>query len=306
MAISDCTALQTDSNGRELNAHGSALFPEACYSDDLSAAGIPWHWHDDLEVLIIDEGYASVSVNGKEYLLHEGEGLWINAGALHGLWQQGSAPCHLHSIVFHPRIVGGGLDSILWQKYLEPLLNDRSLNSFLLDGSEDWHKDAVACIDAAWKADVTEEDGYEFEMREELSRLILLLRKHQPSAPVRTLSDQALRDAERIKVMLSWIQSHYREQIVLEQIADSVHLSANEALRCFKRMINRSPMQYLREYRTEQAAHLLQSTDLKIFQIAEECGFQDMSYFSKTFRQIKSCTPGEYRKKNRQKASDGL
>ena len=52
-----------------------------------------------------------------------------------------------------------------------------------------------------------------------------------------------------------------------------------------------------REYDLEKAAELLRSTRLKTGEIGMECGFADGSYFIKTFREIKHCTPKEYRAK---------
>ena len=61
-------------------------------------------------------------------------------------------------------------------------------------------------------------------------------------------------------------------------------------------MIGTPPIQYLKLYRVQRAAELLASTDRKIQDIAGACGFQDMSYFTKTFRELKGVTPGEYRR----------
>ena len=55
MALSACNT-ETDSAGRELTVHGTAAFPIACYHDDLEAAPVPWHWHEELELLIASEG----------------------------------------------------------------------------------------------------------------------------------------------------------------------------------------------------------------------------------------------------------
>ena len=59
---------------------------------------------------------------GEKYTLAEGDGLFINAGVLHADWPLAAGRCRLHSVVFHPRLVGGSPDSVFWQKYLQPLL----------------------------------------------------------------------------------------------------------------------------------------------------------------------------------------
>lgn len=125
MALSACNT-ETDSAGRELTVHGTAAFPIACYHDDLEAAPVPWHWHEELELLIASEGGVLAAAAGEKYTLAEGDGLFINAGVLHADWPLAAGRCRLHSVVFHPRLVGGSPDSVFWQKYLQPLLTDPS------------------------------------------------------------------------------------------------------------------------------------------------------------------------------------
>ena len=74
-------------------------------------------------------------------------------------------------------------------------------------------------------------------------------------------------------------------------------LCVSECLRCFHNTIGTTPIQYLKSFRIKKAAELLTNTDLKIVDIGIMCGFQDMSYFAKTFRNIYGCTPSKYRGK---------
>lgn len=92
---------------------------------------------------------------------------------------------------------------------------------------------------------------------------------------------------------------HYNGELTLAKIAESVNLSENECLRCFRNMISTTPIQYVKQIRIQKAAELLISTDWKISDIGSECGFQEMSYFAKIFRELKGCTPGAFRHKNR-------
>ena len=45
MALYECTTV-TDKEGKELLEHGTALFPIACYRDDMHKRPVPWHWHE--------------------------------------------------------------------------------------------------------------------------------------------------------------------------------------------------------------------------------------------------------------------
>ena len=94
MALSLCRTTVDDS-ARELMEHGTAAFPIACYHDDLQAEPVPWHWHEELEVLVVSEGMILATAGGEKFRLGKGEGLFINAGVLHGDWPLNAGPCRL-------------------------------------------------------------------------------------------------------------------------------------------------------------------------------------------------------------------
>ncbi len=66
MALTACN-IRTSPQGRELKLHGTALFPVACYYDDLTTESLPWHWHDELEALIVVEGTAAVTAGTESF-----------------------------------------------------------------------------------------------------------------------------------------------------------------------------------------------------------------------------------------------
>lgn len=296
MALSSCGSVKTDPQGRELLEHGTPLFPAACYHDNITQANVSWHWHEELEVLVVETGTARVAVNGTDRMVNQGEGFFFNTGVLHSIRPAGAEVCRLRSIVFHSRLVGGSMDSIIWQKYLEPLLSDPCRPWVYFTNLQAWERDASVAIQEAWQACVFETEGFEFTVRERLSRLIFLLAKNCPKTEKRP-SEKALRDGERIKAMLRYIQGHYAEELTLAKIAQSAAVSKNECLRCFQSMIGSTPIQYVKQIRIQKAAELLASTDRKISDIGMECGFQEMSYFAKTFRELKGCTPGAFRRR---------
>ena len=96
-------------------------------------------------------------------------------------------------------------------------------------------------------------------------------------------------------MMLQYIQDNLSGELTAGEIARSASLSESECLRCFRSMLGTTPIQYVRQLRVHRAAELLTSTDWKIADVGALCGFQEMSYFAKTFRAIKGCTPSRYR-----------
>lgn len=293
MVVTNCPN-NIDTSGRELIEHGNDLFPVACYNSDLALDSAPWHWHEELELLIVDGGTAEVAVSAEKWRLRSGQGIFINSGVLHGAWSANQGSCLFRSLVFHPRLVGGSVESIFWQNYLNPLLSSQTFQYCLLDGTQRWHGDILMLIQEGCRACAEEPSGYEFIVREVLSKIVFQLHGHSNalSTPV---SDKALRDGERIKRMLSFIQSHLAEPLTTKQIAAQASVSVSECLRCFHSTIGSTPIQYLKQARIQEAANLLRTTDWKVAEIGAHCGFQEMSYFAKAFREQWGATPSEYR-----------
>lgn len=294
MSLAEC-ATTVDSKGKELLEHGTTEFPLACYHDDFEKMDVPWHWHPEWEAVLITEGSCLVAAGSHKVTLRAGEGFFINSELLHGCWDTEATGCRFHSIVFHPRLVGGSLDSIFYRSYVQPLVDSPALKFLPLYPSVPWQKSALDAIENAWQTCVQELPGFPFTARNFLSELVFLLHSHLPSAQ-RSPSLKSLRDGERIKTMLSCIHAHFGSPLTTRDIAASALVSESECLRCFRTTIGTTPIQYLKQYRIQQAAQSLLNTNSKISQVAEACGFQDMSYFTRAFREQMGCAPSEYRK----------
>ena len=283
MAVQVCNIIVASSEGRELAQHGSPMFPIACYAEDMTADSVAWHWHEEFEYILSEKGILCVDVN---------KGIFVNSGALHAVEQ---SPALLHSSVFHPRLVGG-MDTIFWQKLIRPMLQPDAPAFFLLDGAVPWQAQVLACLREAWQAVAVEPFDYENRVRYYLSAALRLLSTQCVGGKTK-VSQQEQIAAERMKQMLRFVEEHYAEELTVERIAASVALSESACLRSFRQMLGITPIQYVKQFRVEKAAELLRSTRLKTGEIGMECGFADGSYFIKTFREIKHCTPKEYRAK---------
>lgn len=294
MGLRECNTT-VGSDGRELLEHGTVAFPIACYADDFRIADVPWHWHEEWEAVLITQGSCLVAAGNQKKMLRAGEGFFIHAGILHGCWDEERSGCKFHSMVFHPRLVGGSPESIFHQQYVQPLLDHSGPDLMVLDPKIPWQKQALEALERAWQHCVREEDGFPFRVRNALSELVWLLNCHlSPAVP--QLSSKSQRDAQRIKAMLSCIHDRYGNELTTAAIAASASVSESECLRCFRSTIGTAPIRYLKRYRLQQAARLLTESREKISDIAVRCGFQDMSYFTRVFRENFGCTPTEYRK----------
>ena len=291
--IQSCS-VQTNMQGEELREHGTHLFPVAFYLDLLPRDEIPWHWHNELEMGLIAKGSAIIEAGSVSRLLRAGEGFFINSNILHTVIQSADDFCELHSVVCHPRAISGSTDNIIWQKYLKPLIENQACPSFFLTPEIIWQSQVLDCLSSLWQAAEQEPYGYEIGIRNELSTIVTLFSQYQPIVSKKTFGKEQ-RDNARIKEMLTFIQANYGRELTIEDIASACSVSASECIRCFRATISTTPIAYLKSYRLQQAALKLQLSTDKISAIAESCGFQEMSYFAKSFKEVYGCTPSEYR-----------
>ncbi|RDW15173.1 hypothetical protein CWR48_19270 [Oceanobacillus arenosus] len=84
--------------------------------------------------------------------------------------------------------------------------------------------------------------------------------------------------------------------MVFVPIAAQVGLSPFYLERLFKQETSETPRAYLVNIRIDKAAHLLKFTTMTNLEICYEVGFRSPSNFYKVFRNIKNCSPSEYRK----------
>lgn len=286
--------LEIGNNQKELNSHGTSSFPLAIYNDDLKWNFVPWHWHEELEFIIVVENKLDIRIGTDRFIIEKGNGIFINSGTLHFITDLEGQTGQLKSIVFHPRLIGGNSNSIFWQKYISPILKNPSLSYILLENKTTWQKEIIEEVLLSHKNCNEKKEGYEFLIREELSYIIFNIYKNR-SSKIKTLSQKDIRDAKRSKTMLNYISNNYSSTLTVKMIAYNSNISESEVLRCFKNTTNTTPMQYVIDYRLQRASELLVSTSMKIVDISLECGFSETSYFTKKFKTKYNITPTTYR-----------
>lgn len=96
-----------------------------------------------------------------------------------------------------------------------------------------------------------------------------------------------------------YIDTHYQENISLDQLAELNHVSKFHLSHAFTEEYGISPINYLISKRISEAEHLLKTTDFSLSLISNTTGFSSSSYFAQIFRKQKGITPTEFRKKSR-------
>ena len=102
-------------------------------------------------------------------------------------------------------------------------------------------------------------------------------------------------NSERIGVVLEYVRERYMQKITLSEVANKVRMKEEGFSRFFSRVMRKTFVSYLNEYRINRVCTLLVETDKQISTICYESGYDTQPFFFKQFRKFKNCSPGEYR-----------
>lgn len=109
---------------------------------------------------------------------------------------------------------------------------------------------------------------------------------------VEEMSDRKKQLVELIK---GYISEHISEELTRKMLAQSIHFSEDYVARVFKAETGKSISSYVMEQRMELAKQYLSETNMSISDVAMMVGYNNFSYFSKTFKDYTGRTPNEYR-----------
>ena len=100
-----------------------------------------------------------------------------------------------------------------------------------------------------------------------------------------------------MKAALYYVQTDFAQNITIKQAADLCGFSESYFMKLFKELTGMSFTAYLVNYRLELSAKQLMETDQKIIDISSNCGFNNPSYFTRSFQRKYGLTPAKYRQR---------
>ena len=293
-----------DTSLRELRRHGSDDFPIGIYRDDFAEfehGQIAWHWHEEIQFDYVVKGTILVQIGTNEFILNPGESIFINTGMLHRLVPVDENHHELlstepdtqviDSFVCSWRLAESDRLSRAYRECVEPLLSAKA-DGFVLSKEE---SQLLWKMAEAYRAKKT---GYEMIVKGCLCLLWAGLVEKE-NRIVRQILPREERDLERIKEAMTYMQQNFSGKVCLEDVAGALAISKSELCRCFRRILKVSPMEYLIQFRLEEAGRQLLSTDKSVTQIALETGFDSPSHLGRFFLKSFGCTPRQYRTRKR-------
>lgn len=245
-----------------------------------------YHWHIEYEIIRILSGTFEATLEEKTFTADAGDVIFVNSSILHsGIPHD----CVYECLVFD-------MNTFLkhnpaCQPYIQKIIDHRAL---IFHHFRREREDVCAIIDRIFASFLQKETGYELCVYGgfyQLFGLIFASHLYYEEPP------QSLRDHKKIhqlKNVLEFIDANYQNPISLEQLSSAAHMSPKYFCRFFQELTHRTPMDYLNYQRIEHAAYLLSTSHETVTDIAYACGFNDLSYFIKTFKKYKNVTPGQY------------
>ncbi len=102
-------------------------------------------------------------------------------------------------------------------------------------------------------------------------------------------------DSRRITKVQKYIAEHVTEKIRLIELANLAGMTESSFSRFFKLRTGLSVSEYIMNMRLGVATRRLVDTQMTVSEICYECGFSNVSHFSRCFREKKNCSPSEFR-----------
>lgn len=107
--------------------------------------------------------------------------------------------------------------------------------------------------------------------------------------------------SEYTQQAIRYIEEHYADDINVRSIAAALCISESHLSKVFKDTVHSTIGEYLTNYRINRACGLLKDPQIRIYEVAVRCGYNDQRYFSVIFKRIMGMTPNEFRARTTKK-----
>ena len=265
----------------EKKKHGTPDFPIEYYYIDRSHPRyiMATHWHKEFELIRVLSGRLTVYLNTVKYDLLPGQCVFVEGGCLKWALPEN---CVYECLVFDTALLGKGEQTLLLEE------GEHSYKNLI--ATED--AQILDSIDRLFTSAREEKPYYRLEVVSLLSGLFYRL--HLSGYITQNRNYTTDRKLRTVISLLKWIEKNNTQEITLQKIADYAGLTPKYLCRIFKNYTSKTIMDYVNESRIERSCiELLHNS---VTEAAFNCGFNDVSYFCKTFKKHKGMTPKEYKK----------
>ena len=278
------------SNFYENKQHGSTKFPFEYYFINSTSPRfiMPAHWHKEFEIIHVIRGSFELHLNNVTYPLKSGDFITVDGGYIHhGI---PTDDCIYECVVFNLNmLVRQQADAITTM--LSPLIGSQATATALINNTQsDVYRHCCSLFDTAKKRD----KFYELDICADLFKIFSLFFKE--GLIIAQPNQKACKQSRAISAVLDKIEADFDEDITLSALAELAGLNEKYLCRIFKEYTEKTIVEYINEIRVENACYEMSTGQKNITRAAFDSGFNDLSYFSRTFKRIKGISPTEYKK----------
>ena len=278
---------------KENKPHGTKDDPFSIYhiANAKRSFQIPIHWHDEFEIIYVKSGFLTVSISGENYIGKPGDAFVVSPGNLHFMGSQ-TGNVDYFTFLYPLKYISFRTDDILDDKLLEPLNSGHLIISPEIEDTVKEQCEQLVEIYGAKKEESQSKITAQIKTKIILLQFILELWKKGFIVENDTSGKNTVE-----KEMVSYIQQNFTGKILLKEFGEQFHLSEKYISRYFKEHFHITISQYVTYLRLEHAKQLLQDTDIPVTEVAMQSGYQNVSYFIRSFKKTYGMSPLKYRNK---------
>lgn len=283
-------------NLKEHKHHGESMLPIALYPVNHKALGniLPHHWHNEFEFIYMSKGQAVFTVDDDAFPVKAGECVFVNSGQIHSGISQTKDSAYF-SVVFSKELLTNSFDAC--QKYFDGIIMNNYKIPVHFKPEIPAHGEVVTGLKAVIKELADKNFAYELTVKSRLFSIFSALFRNDLYTQAAGIQKKSFRSKryDAMKKILGYIYQNYNKKIRLEDVSESVNLTPQYLCKFFKKITGTNIVDYINHYRIETAITLLKVSNLRITDIALECGFDNINYFNRVFKKQTGCTPTEFR-----------
>ncbi|MCY9656804.1 AraC family transcriptional regulator [Paenibacillus chondroitinus] len=252
-----------------------------------------WHYHKEVELIIVQEGKLDIRTPDNRYHLSPGEVVLIGSNQLHHSHKPEDEP--LVYIVLHVDLQPYFDPAMMmyYRHFSEMVRPLEDLNYMFLENERAKHEIGRIIVNIhAEMMDKTK--GYEIAMSMHIKHLLLTLLRHDRRE---LLQPFGFVDATVMRPILDYVEAHLGEKIDMEDVSRSAGMSYTYFSKFFKKCVGVSFTDYVNRQRIRKAEQLLITKTDIVTDIAAAVGIENMAHFYELFKRYNGCTPKEYVRK---------
>ena len=233
-----------------------------------------------------------VSVDLIDHLVTAGNIAVILPGHLHAISSYQNESFEYENIIFNLHMLIPKQNDILTEEFFNSLLGQKIQFPVLINETISFYQEILHCINRADNICTHFPRGYYLGIRSCLYEFFYILFNNSTGCNIHHKTSSAL---DKIKLITKYIEEHFEDEITIEKMAEICNFSPSHFMKFFKASMGTSFFSYLNDYRLTTASYMLTKSFSSIFAIAQECGYNNLSYFNRIFKKKFGMTPSDFR-----------